>query len=56
MREYVLYRAYSLNATSAADRSRATEHLQQYYVALGYEDRARVLGNPYNRSYSIPSS
>ena len=56
MREYVLYRAYSLNATSAADRGRATEHLQQYYVALGYEDRARVLGNPYNRSYSIPSS
>ena len=56
LREYVLYRAYSLNATSAADRGRATEHLQQYYVALGYEDRARVLGNPYNRSYSIPRS
>ena len=53
LREYVLYRAYSLNGTSPQDRSRATEHLQQYYLAIGNQQAARTLGDPYRRSFDL---
>lgn len=53
LREYVLYRAYSLNGTSTADRARANDHLQQYYLAIGNEKAARVLGDPYRRSHDL---
>lgn len=53
LREYVLYRAYSLNGTSPLDRARATEHLQQYYLAMGNQQAARLLGDPYKRSHDL---
>lgn len=53
LREYVLYRAFSLNGTSPQDRARATEHLQQYYLALGNQQAARVVGDPYKRSFDL---
>lgn len=53
LREYVLYRAYSLNGTSPLDRGRATEHLQQYYLGIGNQQAARTLGDPYRRSSDL---
>lgn len=53
LREYVLYRAFSLNGTSTADRTRASEHLQQYYLAVGNQRMARLIGDPYKRSFDL---
>lgn len=53
LREYVLYRAYSLNGASQVDNARAQSHLQQYYLAIGNERAARTLGDPYNRSSDL---
>lgn len=55
LREYVLYRAFSQNGASQADQARAVAHLQQFYVMIGNEAQARILGNPYNKTYSIPT-
>lgn len=53
LREYVLYRAFSLNGTSPQDRARASEHLQQYYMAIGNQQTARIVGDPYKRSSDL---
>lgn len=53
LREYVLYRAFSLNGTSPMDRARASEHLQQYYMGIGNQQSARVIGDPYKRSSDL---
>ena len=53
LREYVLYRAFSLNAASQIDSSRAQAHLQQYYLLLDNQKAARLLGNPYNKSDTL---
>ena len=53
LREYVLYRAFSLNAASQIDNARAQNHLQQYYLLLGNQRTARMLGNPYNKSDTL---
>ena len=52
LREYVLYRAYSVNAASTNDRGRADSHLRQYYLALGEESKAKLLYNPYQPTYA----
>ena len=52
LREYVLYRAFSLNASSANDRTRADSHLGQFYLALGEEAKAKLLFNPYSPTSS----
>jgi len=51
LREYVLYRAYSINSTSTTDRARADSHLRQFYLAIGEEAKAKLLFNPYQPSY-----
>jgi len=53
LREYVLYRAFSLNAASQIDNARAQNHLQQYYLLIGNQKAARTLGNPYNKSDTL---
>ena len=53
LREYVLYRAFSLNAASQIDSSRAQVHLQQYYLLLDNQKAARLLGNPYNKTNTL---
>ena len=53
LREYVLYRAFSLNAASQADHARAQNHLQQFYLLLDNQKAARILGNPYNKSDTL---
>jgi hypothetical protein len=47
LREYVLYRAYSVNAASQVDGMRAMNHLKQYYLAVGEEGRAKAIFSPY---------
>lgn len=53
LREYVLYRAYSVNGASVIDAQRAQSHLQQYYLAIGNEKAARMLGDPYARTSDL---
>ena len=53
LREYCLYRAFSLNGTSSADRLRASDHLQQYYISIGNQQAARTLGDPYRQSHNL---
>lgn len=52
LREYVLYRAYSVNAASTDDRDRAQSHLRQFYLAIGEEAKAKLLFNPYQPTYA----
>ncbi len=47
LREYVLYRAFSLNAVAQVDGAKALSHLKQYYLAIGEEARAKAIFNPY---------
>ena len=53
LREYVLYRALSVNGANQIDNARSMNHLQQYYLAIGNEKAARMLGDPYNRSSDL---
>jgi len=52
LREYVLYRAFSVNAVSTSDRARADSHLRQFYLAIGEEAKAKLLFNPYQPTYA----
>jgi hypothetical protein len=51
LREYVMYRAFSINAASQVDGARATQHLGQFYLALGEEAKAKALFNPYQQTF-----
>lgn len=53
LREYVLYRAFSVNAASQTDGARAQSHLQQFYLLLDNQKAARLLGNPYNKTDTL---
>ena len=55
LREYVLYRAYSVNNASMADKQNAMAHLKQFYLAVGEEGRAKALFNPYAPTFAAPS-
>ena len=51
LREYTLYRCYSINAASPVDGARATRHLAQFYTALGEEAKAKALRSPVIPTY-----
>ncbi|TVM35607.1 DUF6682 family protein [Oceanidesulfovibrio marinus] len=51
LREYTLYRCYGVNAASATDGARAAQHLQQFYLVLGEEAKAKALRSPFIPTY-----
>ena len=53
LREYVLYRAFSVNNASMADKQNALNHLKQFYLAIGEEGRAKALFNPYAPTIAV---
>lgn len=48
LREYVMYLAYSENATDESQRQRAEWHLQKFYLLLGEENKAKIIYQPRN--------
>lgn len=48
LREYALYRAFSMNDQSGDFQGRANLHLQIFYTSIGEEQKARLLSSPLN--------